>query len=151
MSVHRGCHFVFPIYIHFQSTPLLDPGKSVQSVCIPFLQQAGTQVKYQTESRWDPANPTWDPRWEWWDPAFPIWDENFIPPGIPHQMRDFCIPPGILGGISKSHPGFYAVLIHPTRDFRWELCIPPEILVGTCISHLGYFIPPRSIYFNSRT
>ena len=52
-------------------------------------------------------------------------------------------------GISASHLGSYAVLMHPTWDFRWELCIPPEILVGTCISHLGYFIPPRSIYFHS--
>ena len=57
-----------------------------------------TQVKCQAGYRRDPGNPTQDPRWEWRDPTFPTWDENLIPPGIPHLMRDSCIPPGILGG-----------------------------------------------------
>ena len=68
-----------------------------------------TQVKCQAGYRQDPGNPTQDPRagsrLRWWDPTFPTWDENLIPPGILHLMRDSCILPRNLGGISASHLG----------------------------------------------
>ena len=51
-------------------------------------------------------------------------------------MRDLHIPPGILGGIHTSHPGF----IHPTRDPRRDMYIPPKILGGIHTSHPGSII-----------
>ena len=50
------------------------------------------------------------------DPTFPTWDENLIPPGIPHLMRDSCIPPGILGGTYAFYPGSWSGFTYPTWD-----------------------------------
>ena len=55
-------------------------------------------------------------RLRWWDPTFPTWDENLIPPGIPHLMRDSCIPPGILGGTYAFYPGSWSGFTYPTWD-----------------------------------
>ena len=55
-------------------------------------------------------------RLRWLDPTFPTWDENLIPPGIPHLMRDSCIPPGILGGTYAFYPGSWSGFTYPTWD-----------------------------------
>ena len=91
-----------------------------------------SQVKYQTGSRWDAANPTWDPRWEWWDPAF----GSGIPP-FPSGMKIISHPGSrIKCGISASHPGSQVGFLSPTRDFMQYLYIPHGILGGNCASHL---------------
>ena len=60
-------------------------------------------------------------RLRWWDPTFPTWDENLIPPGIPHLMRDSCIPPGILGGTYAFYPGSWSGFTYPTWDSLSQL------------------------------
>ena len=115
-----------------------NPGVYVSRNLLTSMEE--TQVKYQTGSRWDPANPTWDPRWEWWDPTY----GSGIPP-FPSGMKILSHPGSrIKCGISASHlictshTGSY-----PTWDVRWELCIPPGILVGYPIwnplSHLAAY------------
>ena len=79
-------------------------------------------------------------RLRWWDPTFATWNENLMPLGIPHLMRDSCIPPGILGGISASHLGAYAELIPSTWDPSWDLHIPPTKTLFCCFYSYKTFL-----------